>query len=87
LATLALPSVPSALIADASGLVLVAGARGSGRSTSLAMMLQHRLATRRGHALTIEHPIEHVLAPTRATSRNARSDRTRRACMRRSTRR
>ena len=61
-ATLALPSVPSALIADASGLVLVAGARGSGRSTSLAMMLQHRLATRRGHALTIEHPLEHVIA-------------------------
>lgn len=58
LAGLALPRTVTDLIAHASGLVVVAGPRGSGRSSTLAALLQHRVATRRGHALTIESPIE-----------------------------
>jgi twitching motility protein PilU len=42
------------------GLVLVVGAAGSGKSTTLAAMLDHRNATAPGHILTIEDPIEFV---------------------------
>ena len=48
-------------IADArSGLVLVTGATGSGKSTTLAAMVDHVNRTRREHILTIEDPIEFV---------------------------
>ena len=48
-------------MADAShGLVLVTGATGSGKSTTLAALLDHINATRRQHILTIEDPIEFV---------------------------
>jgi twitching motility protein PilU len=40
------------------GLVLVVGAAGSGKSTSLAAMIGHRSANAGGHILTIEDPIE-----------------------------
>jgi twitching motility protein PilU len=42
------------------GLILVTGATGSGKSTSLAAMLDHRNRNTRGHILTIEDPIEFV---------------------------
>ncbi|MBX3158633.1 MAG: PilT/PilU family type 4a pilus ATPase [Deltaproteobacteria bacterium] len=45
------------------GLVLVAGPTGGGKSTTLAAMLDHINATRTGHILTIEDPIEFVHAP------------------------
>jgi len=41
-----------------SGLVLVTGATGSGKSTSLAAMIDHVNRTRRSHIVTIEDPIE-----------------------------
>ena len=41
-----------------SGLVLVTGATGSGKSTSLAAMIDHVNKTRHGHIVTIEDPIE-----------------------------
>jgi twitching motility protein PilU len=44
------------------GLVLVAGDHGSGRSTTLAAMIDHRNANQTGHILTIEDPIEFVHA-------------------------
>ena len=51
-------------IADAPhGLVLVAGTTGSGKSTTLAALVNHINATRRQHVLTIEDPIEFVHAP------------------------
>ena len=40
------------------GLVLVVGSTGSGKSTSLASMIDHRNSTTTGHILTIEDPIE-----------------------------
>ncbi len=42
------------------GLVLVTGPTGSGKSTTLAAMIDHINATKKGHILTIEDPIEFV---------------------------
>jgi twitching motility protein PilT len=48
-----------------SGLVLVTGPTGSGKSTTLAAMIDHINRTRSGHILTIEDPVEFVHAPQR----------------------
>ena len=45
------------------GLVLVTGPTGSGKSTTLAAMIEEVNATRRGHILTIEDPIEFIHEP------------------------
>jgi len=55
-----LPSVLLDLVTAKRGLVLVAGATGSGKSTTLAAMIDHRNSTRPGHILTIEDPIEYL---------------------------
>jgi twitching motility protein PilU len=55
---LALPSVLSDIIMGKRGLVLVVGATGSGKSTTIAAMLDHRNTNRSGHILTVEDPIE-----------------------------
>jgi twitching motility protein PilU len=55
---LRLPSVLLNLIVERRGLVLVAGATGSGKSTTLAAMIDHRNTNRTGHILTVEDPIE-----------------------------
>jgi twitching motility protein PilU len=49
-----------ALVLEKRGLVLVTGATGSGKSTTLAALLDHRNRRTRGHILTIEDPIEFV---------------------------
>ena len=56
--TLELPSVLADLIMEKRGLILIVGATGSGKSTTIASMLDHRNANRSGHILTIEDPIE-----------------------------
>ncbi len=56
--TLGLPSVLGDLIMEKRGLILVVGATGSGKSTTIASMLDHRNANRSGHILTVEDPIE-----------------------------
>ncbi len=48
-----------------AGLVLVTGPTGSGKSTTLAAMLDHINRTRAGHILTIEDPIEFVHRPNK----------------------
>ncbi|MDB4952979.1 MAG: Twitching motility protein PilT [Myxococcales bacterium] len=48
-----------------AGLVLVTGPTGSGKSTTLAAMIDHINRTRAGHILTIEDPVEFVHAPRR----------------------
>ena len=58
--SLGLPPVVKSLLAVGKGLVLVTGPTGSGKSTSLAAMVSHLNATRRGHILTLEDPIEFV---------------------------
>ena len=55
---LQLPKVLKDLIMRRSGLVLVVGATGSGKSTTLAAMIDHRNNNSSGHILTIEDPIE-----------------------------
>ena len=56
--TLGLPSVLGDLIMEKRGLILVVGATGSGKSTTIASMLDHRNINRSGHILTVEDPIE-----------------------------
>lgn len=58
LAELELPPALSDIIMEKRGLVLVVGATGSGKSTTIAAMLDHRNAERSGHILTVEDPIE-----------------------------
>ena len=59
-----------------SGLVLVTGATGSGKSTSLAAMVDHVNRTRRSHIVTIEDPIEftHVHRSCVVTQREVGGD-------------
>ena len=57
---LKLPPVLLNLIMEKRGLVLVAGSTGSGKSTTLAAMIDYRNANRSGHILTIEDPIEYL---------------------------
>jgi twitching motility protein PilU len=58
IAELRLPSLLGNLILEKRGLILIVGSTGSGKSSSLAAMLDHRNQTRSGHILTIEDPIE-----------------------------
>ena len=55
-----LPSILKSLIMEPRGLILVVGATGSGKSTTLASMIDHRNSTKTGHILTVEEPIEFV---------------------------
>ncbi len=57
---LGLPPILKELSLTKRGLVLLVGATGSGKSTTLAAMIDHRNATTPGHIVTIEDPIEFV---------------------------
>ncbi|MCL1825705.1 MAG: PilT/PilU family type 4a pilus ATPase [Betaproteobacteria bacterium] len=56
--SLGLPSILDELVMEKRGLVLMVGATGSGKSTSLAAMIDHRVRNITGHILTVEDPIE-----------------------------
>jgi twitching motility protein PilU len=58
LAELGMPAVLQKVMAQKRGLVLAVGAAGSGKSSTLAAMIDHRNRTLAGHILTIEDPIE-----------------------------
>lgn len=58
--TLNLPPVLPELIMEKRGLILVVGATGSGKSTTIASMLDYRNEVKTGHILTIEDPIEYL---------------------------
>lgn len=60
IASLRLPKVLENLIMLRSGLVLLAGATGSGKSTALASMIEFRNQHASGHILTVEDPIEYL---------------------------
>lgn len=60
LAELALPPILAELIMEKRGLLLLVGATGSGKSTTIASMLDHRNELRSGHILTLEDPIEYL---------------------------
>jgi twitching motility protein PilU len=57
---LGLPPVLKEIVMNHSGMILVAGATGSGKSTTMASMLEYRNVAEGGHILTIEDPIEYV---------------------------
>jgi len=57
---LGLPEVLKEVITAKTGLVLFVGGTGSGKSTSLAALIDHRNRARGGHIITIEDPVEYV---------------------------
>jgi twitching motility protein PilU len=63
---LGLPEVLKEIALTKRGLVLVTGATGSGKSTTLAAMIDHRNTTTPGHIVTIEDPIEFMHQHKRA---------------------
>ncbi len=63
---LKLPSVCHQITQLKQGLVLVTGPTGSGKSTSLAAMIEEINQTRSEHVITIEDPIEYVYTPVRS---------------------
>jgi twitching motility protein PilU len=60
LGDLGLPPVLSDLIMEKRGLLLLVGSTGSGKSTTIASMLDYRNELRSGHILTLEDPIEYL---------------------------
>ena len=62
LEALKLPPLLGQLMFEKRGLILVAGATGSGKSSTLAAMIGHRNAHVAGHILTIEDPIEYLFS-------------------------
>ena len=57
---LKLPEVLKDVVMNKRGLVLVVDATGSGKSTTLAAMIDHRNRTSAGHIITVEDPVEYV---------------------------
>jgi len=58
--TLGLPEVLKEVIMQKRGLILMVGATGSGKSTSLSSMLDFRNERKSGHILTLEDPVEFI---------------------------
>jgi twitching motility protein PilU len=58
--TLSLPSVLTEVIMEKRGLILMVGATGSGKSTTLTSMIDYRNARKAGHILTLEDPVEFI---------------------------
>src|SRR5690606_27860333 len=63
---LGLPQVLKSLLASHYGLILVCGPTGSGKSTTLAAMLEYLNATKAQHIITIEDPIEFIYQPKKS---------------------
>ena len=63
LADIHAPDVVTALLGRSSGLILVTGPTGSGKSTTLAAMVDHINRHIGGHILTVEDPVEFVHTP------------------------
>ena len=59
---LALPPILKDVISAKRGLVLVVGGTGSGKSTTMAAMIDHRNTVAPGHIITVEDPVEYVHA-------------------------
>lgn len=76
LAELRLPDILGNLALYKSGLILAVGAAGSGKTTTLASMIDYRNATTGGHILTVEDPIEYLHSHKRSlvTQREVGSD-------------
>lgn len=57
---LGLPETLKRIIMEKRGLILFVGGTGSGKSTSLAALIDHRNSSSSGHIITIEDPIEYI---------------------------
>ena len=66
LGSLSLPPVLGDLIMEKRGLILMVGATGMGKSTTLAAMIDYRNENAAGHILTIEDPIEYLFKNKRS---------------------
>jgi twitching motility protein PilU len=66
LSSLGLPEILSDMVMQPRGLVLVVGSTGSGKSTTLASLIDHRSEHAGGHILTLEDPIEFTFRHRRA---------------------
>jgi twitching motility protein PilT len=66
LADLHLPASLTQLVEQRTGLLLFTGATGSGKSTTLAALLEHINRSRAAHIVTLEDPIEYVYRPRRS---------------------
>jgi twitching motility protein PilU len=64
--TLGLPPVLKEVVLEKRGLILMVGATGSGKSTSLAAMIDYRNTSTPGHIITIEDPIEFLFKHKRS---------------------
>ncbi len=64
--TLGMPAILSTLVVEPRGLILMVGATGTGKSTTLASMLEWRNQQVTGHILTIEEPIEFLFTNKRS---------------------
>lgn len=64
--SLGVPSLLSTLVLEKRGLILMVGATGTGKSTTLASMLEQRNQQLTGHILTIEDPIEFLFTNKRS---------------------
>jgi len=64
--TLGLPPILKEVVLEKRGLILMVGATGSGKSTSLAAMIDHRNTSTPGHIITIEDPIEFLFKHKRS---------------------
>ena len=64
--SLNLPPALAEVVMEKRGLVLVVGSTGSGKSTTLASMIDHRNRNRTGHILTVEDPIEYLFRHRRS---------------------
>jgi twitching motility protein PilU len=64
--SLNLPPVLAELIMEKRGLLLVVGSTGSGKTTTLASLVDHRNQHRSGHILTLEDPIEYTFKHKRS---------------------
>ncbi|MBI4336010.1 MAG: PilT/PilU family type 4a pilus ATPase [Candidatus Omnitrophica bacterium] len=66
---LGIPGILKDFALKASGIVLVTGPAGSGKSTTLAAIIEHINTTRAAHIVTIEDPIEYVFASKKSLIR------------------
>jgi len=66
LTSLNLPPVLGKLVQEKRGLILMVGATGTGKSTTLASMLEQRNQNMSGHILTIEDPLEYLFSNKRS---------------------
>ena len=66
ISALNLPPIVASIAGARSGLVLVTGATGNGKSTTIASILDHMNKTDRVHIVMIEDPVEYILAPEKS---------------------